>query len=126
MRAPPRVAPVAAPFVAAIGAVLAWALVAGGGDRPTRLAWIGGAAVALAGAGAAAALLGTWSILPDASWNAVNRTLAYFAFLALGLLVGAAGPRAPRRTAYGLAALVGLTCAVALTGKVFAGLVDDY
>lgn len=155
MRAPPRVAAGAAPIVAAVAALLCWTLLAGGGDRPERLAWIGGTAVVLAGALATLTLLGllprpalerpalvavgafaglalwqalsvAWSVLPDASWNSANRTLAYVAFLGLGIAVAAAVPRAPRLTATMLAVLLGLTCVVALAGKVFAGLFDDY
>src|SRR4051812_3035222 len=94
-------APVAAAtFVA--GGLLVWALFFGGADSPTRLAWIGGAAVIAASVLAAAALAGliarprvgrtgiwcvacfaalvawqgasiVWSILPDRSWDYLNR-----------------------------------------------------
>src|SRR5436190_1261827 len=67
-----------------------------------------------------------WSVLPDASWNYVNRGLAYLGFLALGLFVGALVPRAPRRAAEALAALLGVLMVVALLGKVFAGIEPDY
>ena len=155
MSHPERAAAAAAPIVAAVAALLAWTLLAGGGDRAVRLAWIGGAAVVVAGSLVVLTLLGVlprplldrpallaiaafvglalwqtlsiwWSVLPDASWGAVNRTLAYLAFLGLGIAVASVVPRAPRLAANVLAALIGTTCAVALTGKVFAGLVDDY
>ena len=155
MSAPDRAAGGATAIVAAVAVLLSWTLLAGGGDRPGRLAWIGGTAVLLVGVLAVLTLLGIlprpalarpavvavgalaavgawqalsvwWSVLPDASWDAVNRTLAYLAFLGLGIAVGAVVPRAPRLVANLLAALLGGTCVLALAGKILARLVEDY
>ena len=136
------------------GAVLVAAVFLGGGSRDDRLALIGGAAVVVAGLAWAAALLGKlavpsldrwglaflglfaavviwsglsvwWSIAPDLTWRYANRGLAYAAFCALGLLVGAAVPRAPRVVAAGLAVLVAAVVAWALAGKVAPALYED-
>jgi O-Antigen ligase len=152
MRAPPRDAAGAA-ILAATGALLLWSFFAT--ETLMRIAWIGGFALATAGlaaAGAASGLLPRpvltragvtaclafaalvvwqgmsllWSVLPDASWNYVNRSLVYGAFLVLGLFVGALLPSAPRRTAETLAALLGVLMAASLLGKVFPGIEDDY
>ena len=142
-------------LVAACGGLLAWALFFGGGDSSTRLAWIGGGAVLLAGLLAAASLDGrierpridryaaacvacfaglvvwqgisvAWSVQPDRSWDYVNRGLVYLAFLALGMFVGALVPRATRVTANGLALLLGLLIAYALLAKGIPWLYPDY
>src|SRR6058998_2866552 len=52
-------APVAAATFVVAGGLLLWALFFGGADSPTRLAWIGGAAVIAAAVLAAAALAGS-------------------------------------------------------------------
>src|SRR5215218_5557145 len=134
MSHPERAAAAAAPIVAAVAALLAWTLLAGGGDRAVRLAWIGGAAVVVAGSLVVLTLLGALprplldrpALLAIAAFVglALWQTLAYLAFLGLGIAVASVVPRAPRLAANVLAALIGTTCAVALTGKVFAGLVD--
>jgi hypothetical protein len=152
MRAAPREAAAAA-VLAAAGALLLWAFFAA--DTLTRIAWIGGVALACAGLLGAAAATGwlvrpglthaglvavaslaaivvwqglslLWSVLPDASWNYVNRGLAYAAFLVLGLFPGSMSPRAPRLVAQGLAALMGVLLVAALVGKMFAGIEPDY
>src|SRR6266545_4695386 len=98
------------------GALVVWALFFGRGDSPSRLAWIGGAAVCLAALVAAAAcdrrvalprvgrygaafvacfaglilwqgLSVVWSVQPDRSWDYVNRGLVYLALLAFGSTV---------------------------------------
>jgi len=113
---------------AVAGALLVWALFFGGADSATRLAWIGGAAAVAACLLAAAAFGGrlvrpalgkwslacvacltalvvwqgasiTWSVLPDRSWDYLNRGVAYLAFLVLGLFVAALVPHATRATA---------------------------
>src|SRR4051812_12948027 len=128
-------APVAAVAFVVVDALLVWALFFGGADSPTRLAWIGGAAVlagallvaagfaglivrprlARAGAWCVACLAAlvawqgasiVWSVLPDNSWDYLNRGLAYLAFLVLGLFVAAIAPGATRATASALAVLV--------------------
>lgn len=144
----------AALLLATSGVLLAAALFLGGGSRNDRLALIGAAAVALAGAAGVVALLGRfplpvldrwaktfvvllagvvlwsgvgvwWSIAPDLTWRYTNRGLAYAAFLLLGLLVAAAVPRAPRVVAAGLAVLVGAVVAWALAGKMAPALYED-
>ena len=117
----------AAPLLAGAALVLlAAAVLVGGGTSDTPLAWIGGGAVLVASAGFGAVALGhlpapklstagrlsvllfavfvvwngasvVWSILPDRSWDYANRGLAYFAFLAVGLLLGACLRRAPQQ-----------------------------
>lgn len=148
-------APVAAATFVVAGGLLVWALFFGGADSPTRLAWIGGAAVIAAAVLAAAALAGlvarprlerqgiwcvaclaafvvwqgvsiVWSILPDSSWDYLNRGLAYLAFLVVGLFVAALVPRAPRFTAAILAALAGCVIAYALLAKGIPSLYPDY
>ena len=55
-----RLAPVAAPTFLVAVALLVWALFFGGADSPSRLAWIGGAAVIAASVLAAA---GSWFLV---------------------------------------------------------------
>src|SRR3954470_4304225 len=148
-------APVAAATFVVAGGLLVWALFFGGADSPTRLAWIGGAAVIAACVLVAAALGGlvvrphleragvwcvaclaafvvwqgasiVWSVLPDNSWDYLNRGLAYLAFLVLGLFVAAVVPRAPRATAGALALLVAGVIAYALLAKGIPSLYPDY
>src|SRR5215471_2472262 len=140
---------------AVAGALLVWALFSGGADSATRLAWIGGAAAIAACVLAAAALGGrvarpvlgrwglwcvacltalvvwqgasiTWSVLPDRSWDYLNRGLAYLVFLVLGLFVAALVPHATRATAAGLAVLLGCVIAYALLAKGIPSLYPDY
>src|SRR5439155_23695230 len=121
------------------------ALLGGGGSGSSRLLWIGG--LALAAAALAYALLGArssragvallaalaglvlwdglsirWSVAPDLSWNATNRTLVYLGFALLGVVVA---PPA-RRLALGLAAALAAVLGWALLTKVFPGLYPDY
>jgi hypothetical protein len=137
------------------GAVLFWALFFGSGDSPSRLVWIGGAALLVAAAVGAAVLMGqlprpsvgraglavllclvglvawqglsiTWSVEADRSWDYVNRDLAYLAFVCLGMFLAAVVPRAPRQVALLLAALFGLVLAYALVAKGIPALYSDY
>src|SRR3954451_8934902 len=148
-------APVAAVTFVVVGGLLVWALFFGSADSPTRLAWIGGTAVIAACALVAAGLGGlvvrphleragvwcvaclaafvvwqgasiVWSVLPDNSWDYLNRGLAYLAFLVLGLFVVAVVPRAPRATAGALAVLVAGVIAYALLAKGIPSLYPDY
>jgi tetratricopeptide (TPR) repeat protein len=148
-------APVAAVTFVVVGALLVWALFFGGADSPTRLAWIGGAAVIAAAVLVAAVFAGlmvrprpgragmwcvgclaalvtwqgvsiVWSVVPDNSWDYLNRGLAYLAFLVLGLFVAAIVPRAPHATASALAVLVALVIAYALLAKGIPSLYPDY
>src|SRR5215213_5199275 len=148
-------APVAAATFVVAQALLVWALFFGGADSPTRLAWIGGAVVIAASVLVAAGFAGliarprvgragtwcvvcfaafvvwqgasiVWSVLPDNSWDYLNRGLAYLAFLVLGLFFAAIVPRAPRATASALAVLVALVIAYALLAKGIPSLYPDY
>ena len=136
----------AAALLAAAGALLLAVLLGGGASGDSRLLWLGGGAALAAAVAAAASFLGVlprpspgrfgaaflafaggfvlwngvtigWSVQPDRSWDYTNRGLAYLAFAALGLFLGAALPRAPRRLA--LLFLVGFAAAIgwALLGK---------
>src|SRR4051812_47330028 len=148
-------APVAAATFLVACALLVWALFFGSADSPTRLAWIGGAAVLAASVLLAAGFAGlvvrprlgraavgcvaclaafvawqgasiVWSVLPDNSWDYLNRGLAYLAFLVLGLFLAAIVPRAPRATAAGLAVLVAGVIAYALLAKGIPSFYPDY
>jgi O-antigen ligase len=149
----PSAAEIAVPAALGAAALLAvWALFFGGGsDDPV---WLGATALILAATAASAALLGalpwpspgpygiafvallaafvvwngvtvSWSILPDRSWSYTNRGLVYLGFVCVGLFVGAYVPRAPRRLALALAALLGLVLGWALLGKVIPSLFPD-
>ena len=70
----------------------------------------GGGAVLLGLLLATAAWAGlsvAWSVAPDRSWDELNRTLVFAAFLVVGLLLGACGPRACRWAAAALVAALG-------------------
>src|SRR5438552_7458270 len=123
----------------AAAAVLAFAaLFFSDGSSQSRLFWIGAAAVIVASVGWALrppqlspaaglflASLGAfvvwqgisiaWSIQPSRSWDYTNRGLVYFAFAAVGVLLGGV---APRRFAYAAAALLGALFVWALAAKV--------
>jgi hypothetical protein len=116
------------------------------GSSQDRLFWIGSAAVIVAGLGWAlapgrvrvegavffvalaafviwqGASIG-WSIQAARSWDYTNRGVVYFAFGAVGGLLGAV---APRRYATMAAALLGALFAWALAAKVVPGIYDDY
>ena len=140
-------------FLCAAGALIAAALLFGGGSGDGAVAWIGGVAVVVAlgvcglaflgvlplpglgREGLAFALLGggfavwtgftiLWSVLPDRSWDYFNRGLAYFAFAVVGAFAGAA--LSTRAGAWLLGLLVGVTCFWALAGKAVPALYDDY
>ena len=116
------------------------------GSSQSRLFWIGAAAVVIAAVGwalrpprlplPAAVFLAAfgafvlwqgasiaWSIQPSRSWDYTNRGLVYFAFAAVGTLLGGV---APRRLAYAAAALLGALFIWALAAKVIPGLYSDY
>ena len=65
-----------------------------------------------------------WSVEPDRSWEYFNRGAVYFAFAALGLVVGVL-PRAPRVVALGLLGIFGAALLWALAGKVVPNLYPD-
>jgi hypothetical protein len=130
--------------VAALGLAAA-ALLGGGGTGSSRLLWIGGLALAVAAVAfavfgvrtsrAGAAFLGAltalavwegasivWSVGPDLSWAATNRTLVYLGFACLGVV--AAVPT--RRLAWGLAAACLAVVGWALLAKAVPALYPDY
>ena len=130
----------------AAAALAFFALFLSRGSSTDRLFWIGAAAVVLAALGWALwppqlgrpalifflalgafvlwqGLSISWSIQPARSWDYTNRGLVYFAFAAVGALLGGL---APRRLAQGAAVLLGALFAWALLAKVIPGLYDDY
>jgi O-antigen ligase len=130
--------------VAALGLVAA-ALLGGGGSGTSRLLWVGGLALVAAAAAyavlgarpsrAGLALLGSlaalafwdglsivWSVAPDLSWYASNRTVVYLGFALLGVVVAVSAQRLAAGLTIALAAVVGW----ALLTKVFPGLYPDY
>ena len=58
-----------------------------------------------------------WSIVPDRSWDSFNRTVAYAAFLGLGIVLATAGGRFAARLA---ASMLALVIAVTLTWALLA------
>lgn len=130
-----------------VGAALAGALFAGDGSDVGGILPVGGAAVLLLGGALLAVALGrlsaprmgrsgavlvgatvalvvwtgatmAWSIAPDRSWDAFNKTVAYAAFLGLGIVLAAAGDRfAARLGAATLAVVTGITLTWALLAK---------
>lgn len=110
--------------VAALAVAGAWGALALSGRAPAPG---GGAALlaALVALGIWSGLSVLWSVAPDRSWDELNRTLVYAAFLVVGLLFGAAGPAAARRAAYLLAAALGAAVVWALAGKTIPALFPD-
>jgi len=140
-------------FLCAAGALIAAALLFGGGSTDLAVAWIGGAALVVALVACALAFLGLlplpglgregiafaflgggfmvwagvtvlWSVLPDRSWDYFNRGLAYFAFAVVGAFAGSA--LSTRAGAWLVGVPVGLTCFWALAGKAVPALYEDY
>jgi len=135
-------------FTAFVGATLLGSTFAGGDSGPDRVLPVGGGAVVLLagtlvlvglgrfpaprfghwGMVLVASVLGiavwagatiAWSIVPDRSWDAFDKSVAYAAFLGLGLLLAVFGAgRAGRLAAGLLAAVLGATLAWALLAKV--------
>jgi hypothetical protein len=138
----------AAVLAALVGAAVLFAAVAGDGSDVDGILPVGGAAVVLLGIALLAVAFGwpvlprlhapgvvlvgamlllaawtgatvMWSIAPDRSWDAFNRTLAFTAFLGLGvLLAGAAGRVAARVGAALLSVVLGVVLTWALATKV--------
>jgi len=131
---------------AAAGGLAFAALFFSEGSSQSRIFWIGAPAVVLAAVGWAwraprlplwgsvfFACLGAfvvwqgvsiaWSIEPSRSWDYTNRGLVYFAFAAVGALVGGVPLR---RFAAAACALLGALFAWALAAKVIPGLYPDY
>jgi hypothetical protein len=140
-------------LLCAAGALIAAALLFGGGSGDGAVAWIGGAALVVGLGACALAVLGLlplpglgregiafallgggfvvwtgvtvlWSALPDRSWDYFNRGLAYFAFAVVGAFAGSA--LSTRVGAWLVGALVGATCLWALAGKAVPALYEDY
>jgi hypothetical protein len=135
-----------APWEAAAAGLAFLALFFSGGSSHSRLFWIGVPAVVVAAVGWAwrpvrlprlavaffcvlAAFVVwqgvsiAWSIQPSGSWDYTNRGLVYFAFAAVGALVG----NTPlRRYAAVACVLLGGLFAFALVAKVIPALYDDY
>src|SRR5437879_5857490 len=131
---------------AAAGGLAFAALFFSDGSSQSRILWIGAPAVVLAAIGWAwrpprLGLWGTlffcslgafvvwqgvsiaWSVEPSRSWDYTNRGLVYFAFAAVGALVGGVPLR---RFAAAACLLLGALFVWALAGKVIAGLYPDY
>jgi tetratricopeptide (TPR) repeat protein len=143
-------------FAALVGAALAGATFAGDGSDVGGILPVGGAAVLLlAGTLVAVALAAWmpvprigrsgaallwalvllvawtgatvgWSIVADRSWDAFNKSLAYAAFLGLGIALAAAGrARAARLAAWMLSLVIGATLVWALVAKAVPSLDPD-
>jgi O-Antigen ligase/Tetratricopeptide repeat len=140
-----------APLLAGVSAALvAAAMLFSDGSSDDPLIWIGGLAIAFAAAAGVSAAVGAlavpelsglglatvgslgglvvwqglsmlWSIEADRTWNYVNRSLVYLAFLLLGLAVGTVR-RAPRVAAGWLAVVTAAVIGWALATKIFPGL----
>lgn len=134
-------------FAALVGGLLLAAVFAGDGSGSGGVLPVGGAAVVLLAASLVVIALGrvpaprlgrsgvvlvsvmlalvawtgatvAWSIVPDLSWNAFNKTVALAAFLGLGaVLGGVADAMAVRIGATLLAAVISVTLLWALLGK---------
>ena len=127
-----------------VGAALLGAMFAGDGSDVGGILPVGGAAVGLLAAALVVMALGrlpaprrsgamlvamtaalvvwtgatmAWSIVPDRSWDAFNRTVAFAAFLGLGIVLAAAGGRLSARLT---AALLSLAIAMTLTWALLA------
>ena len=130
-----------------VGAALLGATFAGGGSGVGGVLPVGGAAVVLLAAALVAVGIGrlapprvgrsgtfvllatgalvawtgatlAWSIVPDRSWEAFNKVVAYAAFLGLGVMVAAAAGRySARLGAALLSVVVGATLTWALVAK---------
>ena len=101
-----------------------WSALALAGRAPQP----GGGAVLLGVLLANAAWAGlsiAWSVAPDSSWDELNRTLVFAAFLVVGLLLGAGGPRACRLALAALVAALGAAVVWALAGKAIPALFAD-
>ena len=66
-----------------------------------------------------------WSVAPDLSWTELNRTLVFAGFVAVGALLGAAGPTACRWAATALLTALGAAVLWALAGKAIPALFPD-
>lgn len=110
----------------AVGVLLAGVALAAGALRTPVVPGVWAAAALIA-------LLGVWSAawigasaLPDATWLAANRAVAYAGVIAIALLVGSSLPDAPRWTALGITAVTVPVVLYALAGKLIPGLGFDH
>ncbi len=98
------------------GALVLFALGRFALPRPDRVGWILIGSTVLLAAWTGVTLV--WSIVPDRSWEAFNKTAVFAVFLGLGLvLVGGAGRLAARAGAFLLAAVSAAVLAWALLAK---------
>ncbi|RDI76051.1 O-Antigen ligase [Gaiella occulta] len=140
--------------LAVAAALLAWAVLAGGGSGSDALPWLGSAAVLAAAAALAAVAQGVlpaprlppagtaavaaacalvawsgasiaWSIAGDRSWEALDKGLVYGAFAVLGLVLSGLGARSIRGVAAVLAAVIGAALVWSLLGKAVPALGPD-
>jgi hypothetical protein len=150
-----RLGAVGLAVAASAGALVFCAVFFANGTDSSRIVWIGALALAAGvlpaaagvaglapgirldrfGAAFAACLLGLafwsavsmlWSISPDRSWAATNRTLVYAAFALTGLVLGAWLPRPAGAGARAAAVLLGLLYGWALLAKCVPALYTDY
>ncbi len=101
-----------------------WSALALAGRAPQPAGGVALLGVLLATA-AWAGLSLTWSVAPDRSWAELDRTLVFAAFLVVGLLLGASGPRACRWAAAALVTALGAAVVWALAGKAIPALFPD-
>jgi len=130
----------------AAGGVVAGATFFGGASGDGSVVWVGGAAVLVAAASLVAGCLGlmplprldrpswlavgglaalvlwtgvsiAWSVAGDLSWAALNKGIAYLAFLVVGLAFATLGTSTTRTAASLLAAILGAALVWALAGK---------
>ncbi|HVP75533.1 MAG TPA: O-antigen ligase family protein [Gaiellaceae bacterium] len=140
---------------AAAAAVCFCAVFFSGGDAEAPLVWIGALALLLAACLAGAAFLGVlpsprvdlpaavflgcllglvawsgastfWSLSPDLSWSATNRTLVYAAFALAGVLVGGLRAGSAAWLARAAAVLLALVLGWALLAKCVPALYPSY
>src|SRR6188472_2803121 len=121
MDAVPRPGRVAeAVLLGALGILLAWVVLFGGGSHDGTLATAGIVCIVCAAVGVSTA----WSIAGDLSWAWLARWLVYTAFLTLGVLAGALGGGA-RRVAALLAVVLAAALGWALLGIAIPSLFPD-
>jgi O-antigen ligase len=98
---------------AAVALLAAWLLLVALGHAALPVLGRAGVAVTASTLGLVAwtSLTVAWSIVPDRSWDAFNKTVAYAAFLGLGVVLAAAAGRMGARTG---AALLSVFSAVVL------------
>jgi len=64
-----------------------------------------------------------WSVTPDRTWDALNRTIAYALVVAVAIGAGSSAPRAIERVAVGWLVIATAVAVYALAGRVFPGVV---